>query len=157
MKTKIKRTVATLLTATMLLTGLTACKTIEDIKEDRLVSAFSKDTDIEFEMVVYAVRPKTSGHKQIIIYGYNKQEDVEDESEIKERYMQANYNVSDEDYAKFKEVFEDTEVVYPFSNEGNTYLRSIIKKYEPVEVKTGEIAVWAYEEFDEIVEEHYAS
>ena len=156
MKSIAIRSVATLLTAGMLLTGFSGCnKTLEEKKEESLLSAFSKDASIDFEMIIYATNSIENGQKQLHIYGYNKQEGIEDESTIKDRYMQANYNITEDEYDEFEEVCGDVEVVYPFNEETLNYFKKIVKKYDPVEVKTGRLIHSAYQEFDGIVEEYY--
>ena len=155
MNIAIKRTVASLLTAGMLLTGLTACETPQEKREENLIESFSRDTKIDFEMVVYATTDVNNGQYELQIIGYNKQEGVDDESMIKERYMQANYYITKDEANEFEEVVGDYEIMYPFSEDAIKYLKEIIRKYKPAEVKTAEIADWAYDNFDPVVEEYY--
>ena len=155
MNSILKRTVATFLTAGMLLSGLTACKTVENIKENSLINTFNNDTGVEFEKVLLFTAVKTKDVYELYIIGYDKISEEEKNGKIDlKNYKEAKYLISEDEYNKFIELAPEYDVYYPFSDESHAFLKKIIRKYDPEYVDTADLFPTAYPKLNRIVEEY---
>lgn len=152
MNSILKRTVATFLTAGMLITSLTACKTGEKIKEDSLISAVSKESEMEFNNVFYAVTWKdNNNYYYFSIISYKKPLENDSDETI---YFETNYKISKEDHDAFKELAGETDAQYPFSSETTTFLKKITKNYDPYYTGEAKMSIKGYKMLDALVEEY---
>ena len=150
----LKRSVATLLTAGMLLAGLTACdtKTPEEKKEESLLTAFNKDTNVEFEQILYTVIDIADGEYSIYVIGYNKE--LSNDNDKRSVYQEAKYVITKEEFDYYNDLNDDWDVYYPFSEESTNFIRQIIEKYDPEYVDKAILTNEAFNNLDEVVEEY---
>ena len=146
-----KRTVATFLTAGMLLSGLTACKTLEERKQENLINAVSKDSEMEFDNVFYAITWKDNLYYRFSIVSYKKPLESDSDETI---YYATNYKISKEDHDAYKELISDNEAFYPFSNETTSFLKKIVKDYDPYYIGEAKMSMRGYRLLDDLVEQY---
>lgn len=155
MNTIFKRSVAGILTAGMLLTGLTACKTPEERQEASLLSAFNKDTNVEFEKILYSTVEKHGDEYQLYITGYDKLPENSTDTATHHIYKEAQYIITEEDYYSYKyNIVKDCEDFFPFANELSDYINKIIEKYDPEYVDKALLSREATRTLDQLVEEY---
>ena len=127
MNTTFKKSVATLLTAGMLLTGLTAClKTPEEKIGDKITELANQESDIKFDEIIHInVSNVYNRTKTLYITGYVKTENID------EKYQELEYKISDEDYEKLFALNNSHDIYYPFDKTTLELLSNIMTNQEP--------------------------
>ena len=153
MNTLIKRSVATLLTAGMLLTGFTACndKTPEEKAETSFVSSSSKDANIDFDYILYASTYYENNDDFLALAAYKKPSEGSTE---KGQFYKIIYNIDSAEVDEFRRIAGTYETTFPFNNEMYGFFSEIIKNYEPISAEPTTFSGKGQQLMDSLVEEY---
>ena len=122
---------------------------------DAIIPIANEESEIQFDKILLLYTSAVSTKREFHIIGYVAKNDNENSENSK--YIELEYEISEEDYNSFFEYTEKSIAYYPFYPSPKKYLditKIFLEKYDPFAVKDASLSPSGYAKLDEIVEKN---